>query len=61
MILAKVIIKFHFIKSLCYRDFLEFRTKKHTLSNFKIGGPNLQNGENKGTKTAIKPLLKYKN
>jgi hypothetical protein len=26
------------------------------LSNFKIGGPKLQNGENRGTKTAIKPI-----
>jgi hypothetical protein len=27
------------------------------LPNFKIGGPNLQNNENLGTKTAIKPNL----
>jgi hypothetical protein len=27
------------------------------LSNFKIRGPILQNDENKGTKTAIKPLF----
>jgi len=25
------------------------------VSNFKIGRPFLQNGENRGTKTAIKP------
>jgi len=25
------------------------------LSNFKIGGPILQNGKNRGTKTVIKP------
>jgi hypothetical protein len=25
------------------------------LSNFKIGGSNLQNDKNKGTKTVIKP------
>jgi hypothetical protein len=27
------------------------------LPNFKIGEPNLQNNENMGTKTAIKPNL----
>jgi hypothetical protein len=27
------------------------------LSNFKIGGSNLQNIENRGTNTAIKPFL----
>jgi hypothetical protein len=30
------------------------------LSSFKIGGPKLQKVENRGTKTAIKPL-KFKN
>ena len=29
------------------------------LSNFKIGGPILQNDENKGIKTTIKPLFNY--
>jgi len=27
------------------------------LLNFKIGGPKLQNDENRGTKTAIKPKI----
>ena len=27
------------------------------LSNFKIGGPNLQKSENRGTKTTIKPKI----
>jgi hypothetical protein len=27
------------------------------LSNFKIGGSNLQNNENMGTKTAIKSFI----
>jgi hypothetical protein len=30
------------------------------LSNFKIWGPNPQNNENRGTKTAIKLIIYYK-
>jgi hypothetical protein len=30
------------------------------LSSFKIGGPKLQKVENRGTKTAIKPIFFYK-
>jgi len=36
--------------------------KESKLSYFKIGGSNLQNGENRGTKTAIKmKKLKLRN
>jgi len=31
--------------------------ERSELSNFRIGGPKLQNGENRGTKTASKPKL----
>jgi len=49
-----------FLSSYHILQYLKFITShfySSKLSSFKIGGPILQNSENMGTKTAIKPKI----